>query len=238
MTRATYGLDETIRAYLLENQPAEHALLAELRELTATMTRSRMQISPEQGHFLSFLIRLTGARRVLEVGTYTGYSSICMAFAMPPDGRIVACDNSVEWTDVAKRFWKKAGLADRIELRLGSALDSFEALIKERQEFDFIFIDANKEDYDLYYEFFFEAGAAERSHRHRQHVARRPGCRSQRHRAEHHRRARSQCQDRQGRTRRSRPADRRGRDDAGAASVAAAVFGLRRTQIIKSKWAA
>jgi predicted O-methyltransferase YrrM len=152
MTRVTYGLDETIRAYLLENQPAEHPLLAELRELTATVTRSRMQISPEQGHFLTFLIRLTGARRVLEIGTYTGYSSICMALAMPPDGRIVACDNSVEWTDVAKRFWKKAGLTDRIELRIGSALDSFEALIKERQEFDFVFIDANKEDYDSYYE--------------------------------------------------------------------------------------
>jgi len=152
MTRVTYGLDETIRAYLLENQPDEHALLAELRELTATVTRSRMQISPEQGHFLTFLIRLTGARRVLEIGTYTGYSSICMALAMPPDGRIVACDNSAEWTDVAKRFWKKAGLADRIELRLGSALDTFEDLIKERQEFDFVFIDANKEDYDSYYE--------------------------------------------------------------------------------------
>ena len=152
MTRVTYGLDETIRAYLLENQPAEHPLLAELRELTATVTRSRMQISPEQGHFLTFLIRLTGARRVLEVGTYTGYSSICMALAMPSDGRIVACDNSAEWTDVAKRFWKKAGLADRIELRLGSALDSFEDLIRERQEFDFVFIDANKEDYDSYYE--------------------------------------------------------------------------------------
>jgi O-methyltransferase len=152
MTRVTYGLDETIRAYLLENQPAEHPLLAELRELTATVTRSRMQISPEQGHFLTFLIRLTGACRVLEVGTYTGYSSICMALAMPPDGRIVACDNSAEWTDVAKRFWKKAGLADRIELRLGSALDTFEDLIKERQEFDFVFIDANKEDYDSYYE--------------------------------------------------------------------------------------
>jgi O-methyltransferase len=152
MTRVTYGLDETIRAYLLENQPDEHALLAELREFTATVTRSRMQISPEQGHFLTFLIRLTGARRVLEVGTYTGYSSICMALAMPPDGRIVACDNSAEWTDVAKRFWKKAGLAGRIELRLGSALDTFEDLIKERQEFDFVFIDANKEDYDSYYE--------------------------------------------------------------------------------------
>jgi O-methyltransferase len=152
MTRATYGVDETIRAYLLANLPPEHPLLAELREVTATMTRSRMQISPEQGHFLAFLVRLIGARRVLEVGTYTGYSSLCMALAMPSDGRIVACDMSAEWTDVAKQFWKKAGLADRIELRLGSAVDTMEALIKERQEFDFVFIDANKEDYDAYYE--------------------------------------------------------------------------------------
>jgi O-methyltransferase len=152
MTRATYGLDETIRAYLVANQPPEHPLLAELREVTATMTRSRMQISPEQGHFLAFLIRLIGARRVLEVGTYTGYSSLCMALALPPDGRVVACDKSAEWTDVAKRFWNKAGLGDRIELRLGSAVDTLEGLIKERQQFDFVFVDANKEDYDAYYE--------------------------------------------------------------------------------------
>jgi predicted O-methyltransferase YrrM len=152
MTRATYGLDDTVRAYVVENQPPEHPLLAELREVTATMTRSRMQISPEQGHFLAFLVRLVGARRVLEVGTYTGYSSLCMALALPPDGRVVACDKSAEWTDVAKRFWSKAGLADRIELRIGSAVDTLEALIKERLEFDFVFIDANKEDYDAYYE--------------------------------------------------------------------------------------
>jgi predicted O-methyltransferase YrrM len=152
MTRATYGLDETIRAYLLANQPPEHPLLAELREVTATMTRSRMQISPEQGHFLAFLVRLIGAHRVLEVGTYTGYSSLCMALAMPPDGRIVACDKSEEWTDVARQFWKKAGLDNRIELRLGRAVDTLEGLIKERQQFDFVFIDANKEDYDAYYE--------------------------------------------------------------------------------------
>lgn len=152
MTRATYGVDETIRAYLLANEPPEHPLLAELREVTATMTRSRMQISPEQGHFLAFLVRLIGARRVLEVGTYTGYSSLCMALALPVDGRIVACDKSAEWTDVAKRFWNKAGLADRIELRLGSAVDTMETLVKERHEFDFVFIDANKEDYDAYYE--------------------------------------------------------------------------------------
>ena len=152
MTRATYGLDETIREYLLANQPPEHPLLAELRDVTATMTRSRMQISPEQGHFLAFLIRLIGARRVLEVGTYTGYSSLCMALALPFEGRIVACDKSKEWTDVAKRFWSKAGLADRIELRLGSAVDTLDALIDEKKEFDFVFVDANKEDYDAYYE--------------------------------------------------------------------------------------
>lgn len=152
MTRATYGIDETVRAYLLANQPPEHPLLAELRAVTATMTRSRMQISPEQGHFLAFLIRLTGARRVLEVGTYTGYSSLCMAFALPTDGRVVACDKSAEWTEVAKRFWSKAGLGSMIELRLGSAVDTLQSLIQGRQEFDFVFIDANKEDYDAYYE--------------------------------------------------------------------------------------
>jgi O-methyltransferase len=152
MTRVTYGIDETIRDYLLANQPPEHPLLAELREVTATMTRSRMQISPEQGHFLTFLIHLIGARRILEVGTYTGYSSLCMGLALPNDGRIVACDKSEEWTEVAKRYWGKAGLADRIQLRIGSAVDTLEALIKERQEFDFVFIDANKEDYDAYYE--------------------------------------------------------------------------------------
>ena len=152
MTRVSYGLDDTVRDYVVANQPAEHPLLAELREITATMTRSRMQISPEQGHFLAFLVRLIGARRVLEIGTYTGYSSLCMALAMPSDFRIVACDVSEEWTNVARQFWKKAGLADRIDLRIGSAVDGMQALIKEGQKFDFIFIDANKEDYDAYYE--------------------------------------------------------------------------------------
>ena len=152
MTRFSYGLDDTIREYLLANQPPEHPLLAELRETTATMSRSRMQISPEQGHFLSFLVRLIGARRVLEVGTFTGYSSLCMALALPPETRIIACDVSKEWTDVARRFWAKAGVADRVELRLGSAVDTLQTLIGEGQQFDFAFIDANKEDYDAYYE--------------------------------------------------------------------------------------
>ena len=90
-----------------------------------------MQISPEQGHFLAFLVRLIGARRVLEVGTYTGYSSLCMALALPPDGRIVACDKSAEWTDVARQYWSKAGLADRIELRLGSGPGHFTYLTSD-----------------------------------------------------------------------------------------------------------
>jgi predicted O-methyltransferase YrrM len=154
MTRVSYGLDDTITAYLRANQPREHPLLAELREVTATMSRSRMQISPEQGHFLAFLLRLTGSRRVLEVGTFTGYSSLCMALALPPDGRIVACDVSAEWTDVARRFWTKAGVADKVELRLGPAVDTLRALIAEghADSFDFAFIDADKESYDAYYE--------------------------------------------------------------------------------------
>jgi O-methyltransferase len=152
MTRVSYGLDDTIRAYLLANQPPEHPLLAELRDVTATLTRSRMQISPEQGHFLVFLLRLIGARKVLEIGTYTGYSSLCMALALPPDGRIVACDKSAEWTDVARRFWAKAGVGNKVELRLGTAVDTLQALIAEGNQFDFVFIDANKEDYDAYYE--------------------------------------------------------------------------------------
>jgi predicted O-methyltransferase YrrM len=152
MTRVTYGLDDTIRAYLLANEPPEHPLLAELRDVTATMSRSRMQISPEQGHFLVFLLRLIGAKRVLEVGTFTGYSSLAMALALPPEGRIVACDVSKEWTDVARRYWAKAGVAGKVELRLGSAVDTLQGLIGEGQQFDFAFIDANKEDYDAYYE--------------------------------------------------------------------------------------
>ena len=130
MTRVSYGLDDTIRAYLLANQPPEHPVLTELRGVTATMTRSRMQISPEQGHFLTFLLRLMQAKRVLEIGTFTGYSSLCMALALPPDGRVVACDSSEEWTDVARGFWVKGGVADKVELRLGAAVDTLKALVK------------------------------------------------------------------------------------------------------------
>jgi O-methyltransferase len=154
MTRVTYGLDDTVRNYLLANQPPEHPLLCELREVTSTMGRARMQISPEQGHFLGFLIRLTAAKNVLEVGTFTGYSALAMALALPDDGRIVALDKSAEWTDVARGFWSRAGVAKKIDLRIGAAAETMQGLIDEKRgdQFDFAFIDANKEDYDAYYE--------------------------------------------------------------------------------------
>jgi predicted O-methyltransferase YrrM len=146
------AIHPTLQAYLLANNPPEHPASRELRELTATMPRSNMQVSPEQAHFLGLLVRLIGARRVLELGTFTGYSSLAMALALPADGRLVTCDVSEEWTGVARRFWKQAGVDERITLRLGAALESLQALRQENATFDFAFIDANKEDYDAYYE--------------------------------------------------------------------------------------
>ncbi len=145
------ALDSRLQAYLLANNPPEHRALRELRELTAARPRANMQISPEQGHFLAVLAHLVGARRVLELGTFTGYSALALALALP-EGRIVTCDVSEEWTGIARRFWQQAGVAGRIELRLAPALDSLRALQREGAVFDFAFIDANKEDYDAYYE--------------------------------------------------------------------------------------
>jgi caffeoyl-CoA O-methyltransferase len=113
-----------------------------------------MQISPEQGQFMALLAELIGARRVLEVGTFTGYSALAVALALPADGRIVACDVNEDTTAVARRYWAEAGVADKIELRLGPAVDTLEALLAEGggETFDFAFIDADKVNYDAYYE--------------------------------------------------------------------------------------
>jgi O-methyltransferase len=155
MTRTSFGLDDHLHAYLIANEPPEHPLLGELRAVTAKTTdyKARMQISPEQGHFLVFLGRLIGAARVLEVGTFTGYSSLAMALGLP-EVRIVTCDASAEWTGTARRFWERAGVAPRIELRLGPAVDTLRKLEAEKPaaRFDLAFVDANKEDYDAYYE--------------------------------------------------------------------------------------
>ncbi len=147
-------LTEDLHRYLQEVSLREPALLARLREETARRGDAGMQISPEQGQFMAFLIELTGARRVLEIGTFTGYSALSMALALPPEGRIIACDIEPETTAVARRYWAEAGVAEKIDLRLAPALDTLEGLLAEgaAESFDFAFIDADKENYEAYYE--------------------------------------------------------------------------------------
>lgn len=140
---------DAIRRYLLEAGTRETPLMARLRQETATMAGAGMQISPDQGQALHFLVRLTGARRILEIGTYTGYSALAMASALPADGTLIACDIREDWTQVAQRYWREAGLSDRITLHLGPALDTLAGL---SSPFDMVFIDADKTAYDAYYE--------------------------------------------------------------------------------------
>ena len=125
-----------------------------LREETASMEQANMQIGPEQGQFMALLVELIGARSVLEVGTFTGYSALAMAAALPENGALVACDVSEEWTAIGRRYWEEAGVAHKIELRLAPALETLDALLAEGRAgtFDFAFIDADKEGYDAYYE--------------------------------------------------------------------------------------
>ena len=154
MSRGSIGLDERLNAYVVESHAPEHPVLAGLRTFTAAMPMASMQIAPEQGAFLAFLARLIGARRTLEVGTFTGYSALAVALALPADGRVVALDMSEEWTTVARAPWREAGVGRLIELRLGRAADSLAALEREGAAgaFDMAFIDADKVGYDTYYE--------------------------------------------------------------------------------------
>jgi len=154
MTKTTTGLDPEIYRYLLESSLREPPVLAKLRAETAKMPRAQMQVAPDQGQFLALLTRLTGAKRIVEVGTFTGYSSTAMALALPKGGKLTCCDVSKEFTDVARRYWAEAGIAERIELRLGPALETLDALIAggEAGRFDMVFIDADKSNYAGYYE--------------------------------------------------------------------------------------
>lgn len=154
MANASIGLDDKLHSYLLEVGVREHEVLRRLRDETAAIPESRMQVAPEEGAFLALLVRTLGARRVLEVGTFTGYSSTAMALALPAEGQIVCCDVSKEWTDVARRAWTDAGVADRVDLRLAPALETLEQLLADGQagSFDLAFIDADKENYAGYYE--------------------------------------------------------------------------------------
>jgi caffeoyl-CoA O-methyltransferase len=154
VSNRTLALTDNLYHYLLAANPNESALLKELRETTAADPMARMQIAPEQGHFLHFLTKLIGARRVIEVGTFTGYSAISIASALPVDGQLVCCDVSESWTSIARQFWTRAGLADIIELIIDPADKTLTTLLSQgqRNKFDMAFIDADKENYDIYYE--------------------------------------------------------------------------------------
>jgi caffeoyl-CoA O-methyltransferase len=154
MSSRTIQMTDRLYDYLLKVSLREPPLLAELRAETAKLPMAGMQISPEQGQFMALLAELIGARRAIEVGTFTGYSSLCVALALPADGKLIACDISEEFTSVARRYWAKSGIADRIELRLAPALDTLKSLLAGggAGSFDFAFIDADKTQYDAYYE--------------------------------------------------------------------------------------
>ncbi len=152
MSNRSLGLSDELYDYLLRYGVREPDVLRRLREETAQHPESQMQIAPEQGQFMALLVRMMGARRILEIGVFTGYSSTAMAMAMPEDGRLVACDLSEEYTAVARRYWDEAGVADRMDLRIGPAAGTLDALLAEDAAFDFAFIDADKAQYDLYYE--------------------------------------------------------------------------------------
>jgi len=154
MSVATLAMTEALHSYLLNTTVREPALLARLRQETAELPSGGMQISPEQGKLMSLLVELIGARRTLEVGVFTGYSSTVVALALPADGKLVACDVSEEWTNVARRYWREAGIEAKVDLRVGPALQTLDALLAAGQagSFDFAFVDADKTSYDAYYE--------------------------------------------------------------------------------------
>jgi predicted O-methyltransferase YrrM len=153
MADQTLGLSRDLADYLRRVGVREHPVLAALRAETAALPLAVMQISPEQGQFMAMLVRLTGARRCLEVGTFTGYSATVCALALPEDGRLTALDVSEEWTAIARRYWQQAGVAHKIDLRLGPAADSLRSLLPAGEgSYDFLFIDADKPNYATYYE--------------------------------------------------------------------------------------
>ena len=154
MTRRTNHIPEELYAYLLHVSLREPPVMRRLREQTASLEKANMQIGPEQGQFMALLVELMGARNALEVGTFTGYSALAVALALPDDGRLVACDVSEEWTAIARRYWEEAEVAHKIDLRLAPAVETLDGLLAEgcAGTFDFAFIDADKEGYDIYYE--------------------------------------------------------------------------------------
>ncbi|MBV9389895.1 MAG: class I SAM-dependent methyltransferase [Chroococcidiopsidaceae cyanobacterium CP_BM_ER_R8_30] len=154
MLKKTIGLENQLYDYLLSASLREPDVLKQLRQATASHPRALMQIAPEQGQFMALLIQMLRATKTLEIGVFTGYSSLAVALALPPNGKIVACDVSEEFTAIARRYWQRAGVADKIDLRLAPALVTLDQLLAtgQAETFDFAFIDADKQNYDSYYE--------------------------------------------------------------------------------------
>jgi caffeoyl-CoA O-methyltransferase len=154
MYNKTFTLPDDLHDYILSVSLREDPLLRQLREETARDEMARMQVAPEQGQLLALLARLTGTRRALEVGVFTGYSALCVARALPEDGRLVACDVNETWTAMARRYWAQAGVDERIDLYLAPALETLDRLLQagESGSYDFAFIDADKENYQAYFE--------------------------------------------------------------------------------------
>ena len=154
MSTKTITLTESLHHYLLSVSLREPPILARLREETAQHPMANMQIAPEQGQFMALLVRLMGVKKCLELGVFTGYSALSVALALPPDGKLIACDVNEEWTSMARRYWQEAGVAHKIALRIAPALETLDKLLAngEAGSFDFAFIDADKENYTNYYE--------------------------------------------------------------------------------------
>jgi predicted O-methyltransferase YrrM len=154
MSNRTLGISEELQAYVVSVGAREPEVLTRLRAETARLPQHGMQIAPEEGALLALLVELTGARRCLEVGTFTGYSSTAMALALPEDGRLTCCDVSEEWTSVARRYWEEAGVAGKVDLHLAPALETLDRLLEGGAEasYDFAFVDADKTGYDGYYD--------------------------------------------------------------------------------------
>jgi caffeoyl-CoA O-methyltransferase len=154
MSNKTFTLSDELYAYLTSVSLREPSILRRLRDETASHPKRSMQIAPEQGQLMQLLVRAMGVRRAIEIGVFTGYSALSVALALPPDGILVACDVNEEYVSVARRYWKEAGVDSRIDLRMGPALDTLDALIGngERGRFDLVFIDADKGNYWHYFE--------------------------------------------------------------------------------------
>ncbi len=154
MTKQTTGLEKTLADYIQSISLREPDILKQLREETAKLSMARMQISPEQGQLMALLVHLMGAKKTLEIGVFTGYSALAVALVLPNDGKVIACEISEEYTAIAKDFWGRAGVSEKIDLRIAPALETLEKLIAEgeAESFDLAFIDADKRNYENYYE--------------------------------------------------------------------------------------